>query len=150
MAIPVYEEQSFLYEVLLRFGEVDPNKGKLIGASQTKITQLLKDGKLLNSTIETPEQLATLDTESGTKLADVLGSVNAQNIIQNQVLSAALAAEQSKSGALTGDLSTAQAQIQTVTQDLAAASAEIARLKALMPNASLTTDGEPEEPAETV
>jgi len=150
MAIPVYEEQSFLYEVLLRFGEIDPNKGKLIGASQTKITQLLKDGKLLNSTIETPEQLATLDTESGTKLADVLGTVNAQNIIQNQVLAASLASEQSENASLANELSKAQTQIQTAAQDIAAANAEIARLKALIPNLSLTTDGEPEEPAETV
>ena len=150
MASPVYEEQTFLYEVLLRFGEVDPNKGKLIGASQTKITQLLKDGKLLNSTIETPEQLATMDAESGTKLADVLGTVNAQNIIQNQVLSAALAAEQSKTAALTSDLGKAQDEIKTSAQDLAAARTEIARLEALIPNESLTTEGEPEDPAEIV
>src|ERR1700712_5824428 len=84
--MPVYDEQTFLYEVLLRFGEIDPNKGKLVGASQTKITQLLKDGKLLSSTIESPEQLATVDGEDGAKLADVLGEVNSATIIANGVL----------------------------------------------------------------
>jgi len=94
--MPAYSEETFFYEVLMRFGEVAPKKGKLIGASLTQITQLLKDGVVLNTTLNPPEQLALVDGESGQKLSDVLGEVNAATIIENQVLTANLVAAQAE------------------------------------------------------
>ena len=136
MAVPVYSEETFFYEVLLRFGEVAPNKGKLIGASLTQLTQLLKDGVLLNTTINPPEQLALIEGESGQQLSDVLGEVNAQTIIANQVLTAA---NQSLSAnidellanvqSLDSDLTDVRGELSTAQTSLADAQAEIQRLK---------------------
>jgi chromosome segregation ATPase len=148
--MPVYNEETFFYEVLLRFGETDPNKGKLTGASLTQITQLTKDGAVLNSTINPPEQLALVDGENGQKLSDVLGEVNANTIVQNQTLSTALAAEQGKTESLTTNLSEAEATIDNLNAELTAANAEIERLKALMPNTTLTNEGVVQEQIGTV
>jgi len=132
MAVPVYSEETFFYEVLLRFGEVAPNKGKLTGASLTQLTQLLRDGVLLNSTINPPEQLALVDGESGIKLGDVLGEVNANTIIDNQVLSAAnqsLSAEVAAATTANQDLGT---ELGLTREELTAAQAEIQRLTDLL------------------
>jgi hypothetical protein len=123
--MPVYNEETFFYEVLLRFGETDPSKGKLTGASLTQITQLTKDGAVLNSTINPPEQLALVDGENGQKLSDILGEVNANTIIENQNLSNALAAEQASTATLTEQLAASQEEIQRLT-DLIAADAATA------------------------
>lgn len=117
--MPVYSEETFFYEVLLRFGETDPNKGKLTGASLTQITQLTRDGSVLNSTINLPEQLALVDGENGQKLSDVLGEVNANTIIENQSLSNALVSEQASTATLTEQLTAAQAEIERLTEELA-------------------------------
>jgi hypothetical protein len=119
LIMPVYSEETFFYEVLLRFGETDPNKGKLTGASLTQITQLTRDGSVLNSTINLPEQLALVDGENGQKLSDVLGEVNANTIIENQSLSNALVSEQASTATLTEQLTAAQAEIERLTEELA-------------------------------
>ncbi|PHX39812.1 hypothetical protein AO263_25995 [Pseudomonas sp. NZIPFR-PS5] len=114
--------------MLLRFGDVDPNKGELTGASLTQITQLTRDGVPINTTLNPPEQLALLESEPGQKLSDVLGEVNAQTIIKNQTLSSALAVEQDQVSALDADLTEAHQRADTLADQLTAAKPEIARL----------------------
>jgi hypothetical protein len=45
MPTPVYEELTFPYEILLRFGNTETNRGKLTGGQLQKITQIYKDGQ---------------------------------------------------------------------------------------------------------
>ncbi len=148
--MPVYNEETFNYEILLRFGDTGPNKGQLSGASRTTITQTTKDGVPIATNINPPEQLALIAGQEGEMLADVLGEVNAATIIQNQTLSTALSAEQGKNETLSQGLSESQASVQSLTEDLAAANAEIERLKALIPGVTLTSDGVVENSIGTV
>jgi hypothetical protein len=147
---PVFEQVTFFYEVLLRFGDQKANRGQLTGAHLQTLTQTLMDGNVIATSDNGPKQLALLDGESGQKLSDVLGEVNAQTIIRNQTLVAALIAEQGRTSELTSDLSQAQAKAQELDSQITAANAEISRLKALIPDISLAIDGEPGEPLQTV
>lgn len=129
-----WKEETFNYEILLRFGDSGPNKGRLTGASRTTITQTTKDGVPIagGTNINPPEQLALVAVEEGKMLSDVLGEVNAQTIIQNQTLAAALESEQGRTSELSGDLIHAKALAQESAAQFAAARAEIARLTASM------------------
>jgi uncharacterized small protein (DUF1192 family) len=147
---PVFEQVTFFYEVLLRFGDQKANRGQLTGAHLQTLTQTLMDGNVIATSDNGPKQLALLDGESGQKLSDVLGGVNAQTIIRNQTLVAALVAEQGRTSELTGDLNQAQAKVQELDSQITAANAEISRLKALIPNAALTIESEPGEPAQAI
>lgn len=89
--MPVYNEDTFNYEILLRFGDTGPNKGQLSGASRTTITQTTKDGVPIATNINAPEQLALIAGEEGELLSTVLGEVNAATIVQNGQLQASLA-----------------------------------------------------------
>lgn len=118
--MPVYNEETFDYEILLRFGDSGPNKGKLTGASRTTITQTTKDGVPIGggTNINPPQQLALIAGEEGEMLVEVLGEVNAQTIIQNQILAALLKAEQGNAAVLTAELEQANATIQALQQAL--------------------------------
>jgi hypothetical protein len=147
---PVFEQVTFFYEVLLRFGDQKANRGHLTGAHLQTLTQTLMDGNVIATSDNGPKQLALVDGESGQKLSDVLGEVNANTIIQNQTLSAALAAEQGKTESMTTDLSEAEAAIDSLNVELTAANAEIERLKALISNTTLTSEGVVQEQIGTV
>lgn len=140
---PVFEQVTFFYEILLRFGDQPGNRGLLTGAHLQKLTQAILDGKVIATTDNGPKPLALLDNEDGEKLADVLGEVNTQTLMQNQLLIAALAVEKGRTDELTGGLSQAQMQLQSVSAELAAAKAEILRLKALIPTAPLAAEVDP-------
>lgn len=83
MATPVYNEETFNYEILLRFGDVDPYKGLLRGAHRQTITQTTKNGVPIATNINAPEQLALIAVEEGELLSTVLGEINAETIILN-------------------------------------------------------------------
>lgn len=89
--MPVYNEETFNYEILLRFGDTGPNKGQLTGASRTTITQTTKDGVPIATNINAPEQLALIAGEEGELLSTVLGEVGAATIVLNGQLQASLA-----------------------------------------------------------
>lgn len=91
--MPVYNEETFNYEILLRFGDTGPNKGKLTGASRTTITQTTKDGVPIGggTNINPPEQLALIAGQEGEMLSTVLGEVSAATIVLNGQLQASLA-----------------------------------------------------------
>lgn len=88
--MPVYKEETFNYEILLRFGDVEPYKGLLRGAHRQTITQTTKDGVAIATSINPPEQLALIAGEEGELLATVLGEVNAETIVLNGRLQASL------------------------------------------------------------
>lgn len=151
--MPVYNEETFNYEILLRFGDAAPNKGKLTGASRTTITQTTKDGVPISTNINSPEQLALIAGEEGEMLSAVLGEVNAATIIENQNLSNALASAQASRATLTEQLSASQEEIQRLTDLLAADAvtaqekritqqAEIARLTNLLNAAGIVAESE--------
>ncbi|MGA3683371.1 hypothetical protein [Pseudomonas graminis] len=150
--MPVYNEETFDYEILLRFGDSGPNKGKLTGASRTTITQTTKDGVPIGggTNINPPQQLALIAGEEGEMLAEVLGEVNAQTIIQNQLLAAALAAEKGRTAELTGELSQAQVNVRNVSDELVAAKSEIARITALIPKDPLPDEVDAADQTDTV
>lgn len=91
MATPVYSEETFSYEILLRFGDIDPYKGLLRGAHRQTITQTTKNGVPIATNINAPEQLALIAGEEGELLATVLGDVNAETIVLNGQLQTSLA-----------------------------------------------------------
>lgn len=91
MATPVYNEETFNYEILLRFGDIDPYKGLLRGAHRQTITQTTKNGVPIATNINAPEQLTLIAGEEGELLSTVLGEVNAATIVLNGQLQARLA-----------------------------------------------------------
>lgn len=102
-----FAKETIRNEIMLRFGEVVGNRGKLIGALQRSLEQVLEDGKIISSKPLEPEQLSALPGQSGTPLADVLGEINSQTILDNQLLAATLAAEQAKTANLSEQLTVA-------------------------------------------
>jgi len=118
--MPTFEEKTFPYELLLRFGSTDDTKGKLSGANLKYETYVYRDGVFWQSAISEPQQLALVDVETGELLSDVLGEINAQTIVDNQALAASLDAEQANTATLTEQLNAAQAEIQRLTDLLAA------------------------------
>jgi hypothetical protein len=89
--MPVYKEETFNYEILLRFGDAYPYKGQLRGAHRQTITQTTKDGAPIATNINPPEQLALIAGEEGELLSGVLGEINASTIVLNGQLQASLA-----------------------------------------------------------
>jgi hypothetical protein len=132
--MPVYKEETFNYEILLRFGDSGPNKGQLTGASRTTITQTTKDGVPIATNIDAPEQLALIAGEEGELLSGVLGEVNAATIVLNGQLQAhiadlnAISAQQlDQLAQVRGDLETARqtiAELQAKLTDYAATDSE--------------------------
>lgn len=129
---PVFEQVTSFYEVLLRFGDQPENRGQLTGAHLQKLTQTLMDGKVIATADDGAKPLALLDSEDGEKLADVLGVVNTQTLMQNQLLTSALTAERANSAELTNNLTGSQARERALATQLEAAQVEIARLQELV------------------
>jgi hypothetical protein len=152
LIMPVYSEETFNYEILLRFGDTGLNKGKLTGASRTTITQTTKDGVPIGggTNINPPEQLALIAEEEGEMLSSVLGAVNAATIIDNQSLTEALIAEQGKTAKLNNELIEVRAQIQDLSDQLAASKGEIARLTAPVAGTTLVAENGTGEPVGAV
>lgn len=122
--MPVYKEENFNYEVLLRFGDVEPYKGLLRGAHRQTITQTTKDGVVIATNINPPEQLALISGEEGDLLANVLGEINAETIVLNGRL-------QNSLSELSGIVSQQLEQIAKLQSDLDIALSEIHELSNL-------------------
>jgi hypothetical protein len=129
MPTPVYSEETFDYEILLRFGDTGTNKGKLTGASRTTITQTTKDGVPIATNINAPEQLALIAGEEGELLSTVLGEVNAATIVLNGQLQASLADLNAIAAQQLEQLTQVRGELSTVQADLAAAQQTIADLQ---------------------
>jgi hypothetical protein len=154
--MPVYNEKTFFYELLLRGSEIAPNEGALIGGYVRTITHTTKDGVLFGTpTLNDPEQLALFEGEAGQKLGDLLGQLNAATIIDNQNLADALADEQLKTSGLSAALLAEQSKatdlqgaVVSLNESLAEAQAEIQRLTELASESSMMVEPET-EPAAT-
>lgn len=145
-----FVKETLRNEIMLRFGEKVDNRGKLIGASQRSLEQVLEDGAIISSKPLDPEQLSALPGQAGTPLADVLGEVTAQTIIDNQNLNEALTEAGQTNDALRLALVAAQGQAsETISimdqmqgelmakdEALSAAHAEIQRLTAALEQAT--------------
>ena len=128
--MPVYREDTFNYEILLRFSDTGPNKGQLTGASRTTITQTTKDGVPIATNINAPEQLALIADEEGELLSTVLGEVNAETIVLNGQLQASLAELNTIAAQQLDQLTQARSELSTMQADLATAQQAIADLQA--------------------
>ena len=145
-----FVKETLRNEIMLRFGEKVENRGKLIGASQRSLEQVMEDGAIISSKPLDPEQLSALPGQPGTPLADVLGEVTAQTIIDNQNLNDALTEEGKTNEALRLALAAAQDQasetiaimdqmqgeLMAKDEALSAAQAEIQRLTAALQQAT--------------
>lgn len=148
--MPAFEEKTYPYEMLFRFGNTEETKGKLVGANLKYETYVYRDGVFWQSAISEPQQLALVDGETGEMLADVLGEINAQTIIDNQVLTAAnqsLSAELAAATSASQELGT---ELDQTRDHLTAAQAEIQRLTDLLSQSAAVAEPEQEEaqPAE--
>lgn len=126
----VYNEDTFNYEILLRFGDTGPNKGQLTGASRTTITQTTKDGVPISTVINPPEQLALIASEEGELLSTVLGEVNAETIVLNGQLQTSLADLNTIAAQQLDQLAQLQRDLEKVRGELAAAEQFIADSRA--------------------
>lgn len=145
--MPVYREDTFNYEILLRFGDTGPNKGQLTGASRTTITQTTKDGVPIATNINSPEQLALIAGEEGELLSGVLGEVNAATIVLNGQLQASLAEVNTIAVQQLEQLTQARGELDTVRGDLVTAQQTIANLQAQLEAQGRAVE---EPPAEVV
>lgn len=134
MPTPVYSEETFDYEILLRFGDTGQKKGQLTGASRTTITQTTKDGVPIATNINAPEQLALIAGEEGELLSTVLGEVNAETIVLNGQLQASLADLNTIAAQhleqltqVRGELSSKEAELATAQQTIADLQAQLAQ-----------------------
>lgn len=116
--MPVYKEETFNYEILLRFGDAEPYKGLLRGAHRQTITQTTKDGVAIATNINPPEQLALIAGEEGDLLANVLGEINAETIVLNGRL-------QNSLSELSGIASQQLEQLTALQRDLESAQNEL-------------------------
>lgn len=137
MPTPVYSEETFNYEILLRFGDAYPYKGQLRGAHRQTITQTTKDGVPIATNINAPEQLALIAGEDGELLSAVMGEINAATIVLNGQLQAsladlnAIAAQQlDQLAQLRGELSAKEADLATAQQTIADLQAQLAQGRA--------------------
>jgi hypothetical protein len=128
--MPVYNEDTFNYEILLRFGDSGPSKGQLSGASRATITQTTKDGVPISTVINPPEQLAIIAGEEGELLSTVLGEVNADTIVLNGQLQASLAEVNAIAAQQIDQLAQVRDELSTVQGDLVTAQQTIADLQA--------------------
>jgi hypothetical protein len=128
--MPVYKEDTFNYEILLRFGDAEPYKGKLRGAHRQTITQTTKDGVPIATNINAPEQLALIAGEEGELLSGVLSEVNAATIVLNGQLQASLAEVNNIAALQLEQLKECNASLAGARDELAAAQQAIADLLA--------------------
>jgi hypothetical protein len=126
--MPVYNEDTFNYEILLRFGDTGQKKGQLIGASRTTITQTTKDGVPIATNINAPEQLALIAGEEGELLSTVLGEVNATTIVMNGQLQASLAELNAIAAQQLDRLVQAQVELKATNDELSVAQKAIDEL----------------------
>jgi hypothetical protein len=138
---PVFEQVTFFYEVLMRFGDQVNNRGHLTGAHLQTLTQTLMDGNVIATQANSPQQLALLDSESGQQLSDVLGDVNAVTIITNQALTAENQALSAHVDALVGENHDLGSELDQSREQLATAQAEIQRLTELLGAAKVLDEG---------
>jgi len=145
-----FAKETIRNEVLLRFGEIGEHRGKLIGAFQRSLEQVLEDGAIISSRPLDPEQLSALPGQSGTPLADVLGEVTAQTIIDNQnlnealtelgqtndALRLALVAAQDQASETIAIMDQLQRELMAKDEALSVANAEIQRLTAALEQAT--------------
>lgn len=145
--MPVYNEDTFNYEILLRFGDTGPNKGQLTGASRSTITQTTKDGVPIATNINAPEQLALIVGEEGELLSGVLGEVNAATIVLNGQLQASLADLNAIAAQQLEKLTQVRGELDTALVDLATAQQTIADLQSQVEDQSqLLTQAKAIEP----
>lgn len=146
--MPVYREDTFNYEILLRFGDTGPKKGQLTGASRTTITQTTKDGAPIATNINAPEQLALIAGEEGELLSTVLGEVNAETIVLNGQLQASLADLNTIAAQQLEQLTQVRGELSTKEADLATAQQTIADLQAQLAQGRTTEEARIEVAAE--
>lgn len=146
--MPVYSEDTFNYEILLRFGDTGSNKGHLTGASRTTITQTTKDGVPISTVINAPEQLALIAGEEGELLSTVLGDVNAATIVLNGQLQASLADLNSIAAQQLEQLAQVRGELSAKEADLATAQQTIADLQAQLAQGRTTEEARVEVAAE--
>jgi len=127
--MPVYNEDTYNYEILLRFGDTGPNKGQLTGASRSTITQTTKDGVPIATNINAPEQLALIAGEEGELLSTVLGEVNAETIVLNGQLQASLADLNAILAQQIDQINKVRGELKTAQADLAISNQTIVDLK---------------------
>jgi len=144
MAIPVYEEVTFFYEVLMRFSDQPGNLGKLSGALLRTLTITTKDGVRIGTQENPPQQLALVEGEDGQQLGEVLGQANAQTIIDNQILAAENQRLLANIDELLATNQTLDADLTRTESELTTAQAEIQRLTALVNQQSALTAPEQE------
>lgn len=130
MSTPVYSEETFNYEILLRFGDAGPNKGQLTGASRTTITQTTKNGVPISTVINPPEQLALIAGEEGDLLSGVLGEVNAETIVLNGQLQASLADVNAIAAQQLEQLTQARSELAATLENIESAQLTIEKLQA--------------------
>ncbi|SEE14265.1 hypothetical protein [Pseudomonas coleopterorum] len=146
--MPVYNEDTFNYEILLRFGDTGPNKGLLTGASRTTITQTTKDGVPIATNINAPEQLALIAGEEGELLSTVLGEVNAETIVLNGQLQASLADLNAIAAQQLEQLTQVRGELSAKVADLTTAQQTIADLQAQLAQGRTTEEARVEVAAE--
>jgi hypothetical protein len=130
MPTPVYEELTFPYEILLRFGNTEESRGRLTGGQIQKITQIYKDGQKFGPEVPgVPQQLALVSGEDGELLSAVLGEVNAETIVLNGQLQASLAELNSIAAQQLEQLTQVRSELSAVQADLATAQQTIADLQ---------------------
>ena len=150
MPTPIYEELTFPYEILLRFGNTETNRGKLTGGQLQKITQIYKDGQKFGPEVPgVPEQLALVAGEDGELLSGVLGEVNAATIVLNGQLQASLADLNAIAAQQLEQLTQVRGELSAVQADLATAQQTIADLQAQLAHGRATEEARVEVAAET-
>lgn len=128
--MPVYNEETFFYEVLLRFGETAPNKGLLTGAHRQTITQTTKDGVVIATQINTPEQLSLVSGQDGQLLSEVLGEVNAATLVLNGQLKTSLAEVNVIAAQQVEDLTKARTDLALIQHSLSDSQQEVIKQQA--------------------
>lgn len=79
------EERTRPYETLIRYSE-----DGIAGAHHQTISEILRDGAVINAQVGDPLSLAVADGQDGIKLADVLGDATVLALKENQSLKAEL------------------------------------------------------------
>jgi len=149
MPTPVYEELTFPYEILLRFGNTEENRGKLTGGQLQKITQIYKDGQKFGPEVPgAPQQLALIAGEEGELLSTVLGEVNAETIVLNGKLQASLADLNAIAAQQLEQLTQVRGELSAKDADLATAQQTIADLQAQLAQGRTTEEARLEVAAE--
>ena len=107
-------EETYLNEILIRFNET----GQLQGALLRTCTFIKRDGVIITSQVNDPQQLATADDQTGTTLDSVLGNTLTQALNATDLLT-------EQAGLLGGQVSDLQADLATATNALADSQASL-------------------------